>query len=170
VATPTILDQPNHGGNMSLRNRFLSVAIVFICVCLVSAAINPQPDTFEGHSDYVGDAVASPDGKTLATFDSAIRLWDMDSRRMRLTLRPTNSVWGIAFSPDGQSISAGNSYRTIQVWDTTTGVERATFRGHTRVVWHVAFSPDSKMLASVGCDDKVNCGISRQVRKWQHFN
>jgi WD40 repeat protein len=36
----------------------------------------------------------------------------------------------------------------VKVWDTTTGREVFTLKGHKACVWSVAFSPDGKRLAS----------------------
>jgi WD40 repeat protein len=41
------------------------------------------------------------------------------------------------------------------VWDTVTGHEKLTLKGHTEVISSVAFSPDGTRLASASQDKKV---------------
>jgi WD40 repeat protein len=41
------------------------------------------------------------------------------------------------------------------VWDTATGQETLTLKGHTDQVFSVAFSPDGKRLASASRDGTV---------------
>lgn len=61
----------------------------------------------------------------------------------------------VAFSPDGgRIVSAGNN-RTLRVWDTQTGRERRTLRGHTGWVACAAFSPDGRAILSGGHDGTV---------------
>ena len=57
-------------------------------------------------------------------------------------------VHGVAFSPDGRLIASGSADQTVKLWDTVSGREVHTLRGHTKVVDRVAFSPDGRSLAS----------------------
>jgi tetratricopeptide (TPR) repeat protein len=43
----------------------------------------------------------------------------------------------------------------VKIWDTITGQEIFTLRGHTSVVWGVAFSPDDRRLASASADGTI---------------
>jgi WD40 repeat protein len=61
-------------------------------------------------------------------------------------------VWSVAFSPDGKTLASGGSDWTIKLWDTATGKERATLKGHRGDVFALAFSPDGKTLASAAGD------------------
>jgi WD40 repeat protein len=69
-----------------------------------------------------------------------------------LTLHGGTSV---AFSPDGQALAAGGLDGMVRVWESTTGREVHTLRGHAHIVFGVAFSPDGRTLASAGEDHTV---------------
>jgi WD40 repeat protein len=62
----------------------------------------------------------SPDGKRLVAGSNrpeAAKLWDVETRQEVLTLNGEGSVFGpIAFSPDGNSIMAINSYDLCHIW------------------------------------------------------
>lgn len=60
----------------------------------------------------------------------------------------TDSVFAVAFSPDGTILASGSFDKTIKLWDVATGKEIRTLTGHTKEVVSIAFSPDGKRLAS----------------------
>jgi hypothetical protein len=78
-------------------------------------------------------------------------VWDATSGQELLTLKGhTDTVFGVAFNPDGQRLASGSGDYTVKVWDATSGQELLTLKGHTGRVYSVAFSPDGRRLASVG--------------------
>jgi hypothetical protein len=64
----------------------------------------------------------------------------------------TNSVNGVAFSPDGQSILSGSTDETMRLWSAKDGKVLQVFKGHSKMVWSVAFSPRRPQVFS-GCWD-----------------
>ncbi|MBO0701132.1 MAG: WD40 repeat domain-containing protein, partial [Zavarzinella sp.] len=70
-----------------------------------------------------------------------------DDKRMVLRGH-TDSVFALAFSPDGKILASGSFDKTIKLWDVASGKEIRTLSGHTKQVVSLAFSPDGKRLAS----------------------
>ncbi len=82
-----------------------------------------------------------------------MRLWDVDSQQEIATLTEGNSAaFCVVFSPDGHTLAAGCSDRTVVLWDVATGRVKDILRGHSAAVIALAFSPDGATLAA-GCND-----------------
>ena len=58
----------------------------------------------------------------------------------------------MAFSPDGRRIVSGSHDKTVKVWDTATGQETMTLKGHAAGVSSAAFSPDGRRIVSASWD------------------
>ena len=95
----------------------------------------------------VGNVIAA-EGNVPAGQRSGIRLWDVETGKPLKTLKPVRGVvYGIAFSPDGQTLASA-SWQTIEVWNTITGERKGVFTAHPGWNRVVAFTPDGQILAS----------------------
>ena len=85
-----------------------------------------------------------------------VRLWDVATGQLKANLTPhRSSVFGVAFSPDGNTLATGGSDKMVRLWDVATAQLQATLIGHTNSVHSVAFSSDGTTLASGSWDGTV---------------
>ena len=62
----------------------------------------------------------------MGEWDDTIRLWDVVTGTHKRTLTGhTDSVWSVAFSPDGGTLASGSRDHTIRLWDVVTGTHKA---------------------------------------------
>jgi WD40 repeat protein len=65
----------------------------------------------------------------------------------------SGAVWGVAFSPDGQTLAMGIEDGAVKLWDLESKSVRATLTGHRAAVWSAAFSRDGTRLITSGDDN-----------------
>jgi WD40 repeat protein len=65
------------------------------------------------------------------------------------TPHDSNSVWAVAYSPDGKWFASGDSHGLILLWDAASHEVFAQFNDpQNGSVWNLTFSPDSAVLAA----------------------
>lgn len=116
------------------------------------------PVTTEG-----GDSNFGVTGSRFYRAESLLKLWDVETGKLKLDLATSReTVFAVAFSPDGQRIANAVADQTIRLVTVNTG-DVQTFTGHTGSVITITFSPDGKLLASAGTDKIIRLwGISPQ--------
>ena len=108
----------------------------------------------------------SSDGRVLAVASPqhGIKLWDVASGKCLRTLETTDSVWSMAFSPQGSQLAAAGWGNGVLVWDLTQDSPPETLPGHTLNAWWVVFSPDGKTVAATGSDQSIRLWENRTWR------
>ena len=79
-----------------------------------------ERNRLEGHSDFVGSVVFSPDGKTLASgsWDNTVKLWDVAKGKVIRTLcGHSRQVRSVVFSPDGKTLASGSFDPPVKLWN-----------------------------------------------------
>jgi WD40 repeat protein len=66
----------------------------------------------------------------------------------------TDIVWGVIFSPDGQTLASGSRDQTVKIWH-PDGTLLQTLKGHTDAVTSISFNSDGQTLASASLDKTV---------------
>jgi WD40 repeat protein len=154
--------------------RALASASYDKTVKLWDTALGWEVRTLRGHSKGVMGVAYSPDGRQIASAsaDGTVKLWDAATGREVLTLylelAPTNPTDGpvlpgtiLAYSPDSRRLAAAvgaatsQKDETVKIWDTVTGQEIRTLRGHANVVTAAVYNPDGRTLASASADGTV---------------
>ena len=113
--------------------------------------------------EHINDRVRSPitetvfsyDGQRLATAGQHVKLWEVSTQTEITTLRHDAYVWGVAFSPNGQFLAAGDQEGSVKIWDVQERQVVAELQGDSRYMSSVIFSPNGRTLASAGYDGQI---------------
>jgi WD40 repeat protein len=88
--------------------------------------------------------------------DGTVKLWIVSTGIEISTFTGhSDSVWSVAFSPDGQLLASGSADSTIKLWQVDRGREIRSFIGHSFFVNFVTFSPDGRLLVSASADGTI---------------
>ena len=130
-----------------------------VCFWDVNAAKLIRAVNDEEHGVVNVETVAClPTGSIFATGSRGkICIWDGRTGELIQNCKiesRLDSVYALAFAPDGKTLASGLDNNSICIWDTKTQQLLETFKGHTRKVQTLVYSPDSQVLA-FGNDDVV---------------
>jgi WD40 repeat protein len=95
----------------------------------------------------------APDGKRMVTGGAGgVKFWDTANGREILTLVGVDPGNCVAVSPDGQRLATACLDGTAKLWDTDSGPNTVTLKGHTGQIMCLAVTPDGQRIVSAGED------------------
>ncbi|KAG5847249.1 hypothetical protein ANANG_G00123990 [Anguilla anguilla] len=90
-----------------------------------------------------------------ASFDSTVRLWDVDRGICIHTLtKHQEPVYSVAFSPDGRYLSSGSFDKCVHIWNTQTGTLVHSYRG-TGGIFEVCWNAAGDKVGASASDGSV---------------
>ena len=105
-----------------------------------------------GHRAAIGDAVFTPDGRSLVTVseDRTLRFWDpATGAEIRQIEASDERIWFASLSADGKTLATGGGLRPTRLWDVASGRMLREFSvPGEHFTWCGDLSPDGKTLAT----------------------
>jgi WD40 repeat protein len=91
-----------------------------------------------------------------ASYDKLIKLWDVASGKEINTLRDhVDSIYALAFTPDGKRLVSGAADRSVKIWDVSSGARLYTLSDPTDGINTLVLSPDGSRVAAGGLDKTI---------------
>ena len=116
----------------------------------------------EGHVCGDTSLAWSPDEQLLAagagTTDPSVRIWSVAGGEVAFTLKNSSDVAvvrSVAFSPDGQTLAAGDTAGVVQFWEPLSGRKLQALPAPVAGIGCAAFAPDEITLAAGYGDGSV---------------
>jgi WD40 repeat protein len=144
------------------------------------AQIVGAPDDTSILADRVTALSFSPDDQLLAigggqpSRGGELKLFRVENGELvrEIVDAHSDTIFGLAFSPDGQQLASCGADRFMKVFDVASGNLVRTFEGHTHHVLSVSWRADGRVIATGGADSVVklwNVADGSQLRTIQGF-
>lgn len=130
-------------------------------VLLFDASDGKLVHTLAGAENPINAVAFSPDSRLVAAGEGfagvvgKARVWEVGKPEPRTFTGHADSIYTVAFSPNGQLLLTASYDKLLALWDVAGGTQKAELKHHTGSVFGAAFSPDGKWIASVAADQTV---------------
>ncbi len=131
------------------------------------AARKPQPLSRQDDRQNTR-GILSPDRSRLAVTSTRgdVRVWDLANASLVTEIKADDDVlWSVAFSPDSQHLALASSDEIVSVWSLATGLQQATFTGHSGGATDVAYLADGATLVIVDRNGQLHWWDALSGRK-----
>jgi WD40 repeat protein/serine/threonine protein kinase len=163
---------PAYGWSMDLSSdgRTLAFASMTGAIYLLDVRTTQIIRVLHGNREIAWDVKFAPDQRHLAigAADGQVRLWDLESGKVKILNGHSAGVYSVGYSPDGRWLASAGLDATIRLWDTATGSQARTMLGHTGAIRRLCFSPNGRLLASAGLDETIrlwDLATGAQIKK-----
>ncbi|KIK35344.1 hypothetical protein CY34DRAFT_812241 [Suillus luteus UH-Slu-Lm8-n1] len=105
--------------------------------------------------EYVYAVSYSPEAKMIATGGYkkyGIEIWDAKTGKQLTKIELYRSIFSLAWTSDGKKLIAGQTYGSIEIFDTATWQQIAVLDDHTSTVNSLTLFPNNRLLASTSQD------------------
>jgi WD40 repeat protein len=111
--------------------------------------------TLEDYQYPVWSISCSKDGKIVTSDQGGfLALWSIDGKELKKPFIGNNSIYGVSFSPDGQTFATAGGDYTVRLWNLNEQ-EPKILGKHDNQVTSVSFSRDGKTISSTSVDNTV---------------
>lgn len=117
-----------------------------------------------GHTGWVRDIAVDVSNEWFATAsaDSRIKIWDLATGSLKLTLTGhVAAVRAVALSDRHPYLYSAGEDKSVKCWDLETNTVVRTFHGHLSGVFAVAVHPTLDVIATAGADSSVRVWDAR---------
>lgn len=117
---------------------------------------NNPPRIIRAHHDLIYGLSIRDGQVATGSYDRLVKLWNLADGKELFTLKDhSDSVYRVAFRPNGKLLASVAADRSLKIWDTTTGKRLYSLTEATDWLSTVAFSPDGKLVAAAGVDKSI---------------
>jgi WD40 repeat protein len=148
-------------------------------VCLRDAVTGQAGRTFVGDGAWMrsfaadGNTLALPGERGLRIETTDVKVWSVATGKEGATIKGDDDIEAILVTPDGKSLilatqtyktnplpnggmaTRGVVFKSVTLWDVSSGRQRAVLEGHSGHVRHLASTADSRLVATGGDDPTV---------------
>ena len=102
------------------------------------------------HTAHISAIRFTPDNRYLisGSWDSTIRIWDIDSTNCVKALKCSRGIYSIAIDSEGVYLLSGHSDGALRLWNIVTGHCMISFSGESNTIRSVAITSDGKYAVS----------------------
>lgn len=143
-------------GNLLLIAGGQAAAAAAIVICRVDTGERIFESTGEGDAILAADLSSTGRHAVLGGPQKIVRIVDTIDAGPSVEIRKhTDWIMSTAFSPDGLLVATGDRFGAVYIWETSSGQEFLTLRGHTGAVQGLHWNHTGDRLVTSGHDGTI---------------